>query len=147
MTSKLMLAFSASCRCFLVCLGAASLSVAAARAAGPAPDASGAPPCGKLVGQSADASGASGGFDLRDGEAVDFLSGGQTTHGRLLVFRDGSLFRAYWQPQGSEEKYALANAGPNSVRLISTPPQGLPARDGKPGVMMQPLLVLSCPKL
>jgi hypothetical protein len=65
----------------------------------------------------------------------------------LLVFRDGSLFRAYWQPQDGEEKYALANAGPNSVRLISTPPQGMPARDGKPGVMTPPLLVLSCPKL
>jgi len=99
------------------------------------------------VGPGAGASGAQVGFDLRDGEAVDFLSGGQTTHGRLLVFRDGSLFRAYWQPQGSEEKYALANAGPDSVRLISTPPQGSRARDGKPGIMSQPLLVLSCPKL
>jgi hypothetical protein len=144
---KLMPALSMSCLCFSVCLGAASLIVAPAQAADPAPDASSTPPCGKLVGQGAAASGDGGGFDLRDGEAVDFVSGGQTTHGRLLVFHDGSLFRAYWQPEGSEEKYALANAGPHSVRLISTPPQGAPARNGRPGVMTQPLLVLSCPKL
>jgi len=140
---KLLLAVSKSFVCCYVCLGAASLFVAPARAADPAPDPSGAPPCGKLVGQ-----GSTGGsFALRDGEAVDFVSGGQTTPGRLLVFREGSLFRAYWQPQGSAEKYVLANAGPHSVRLISTPPQGMPARNGKPGVMTQPMLVLSCPTL
>lgn len=135
---------------FLCCsawLAAASLFIAPARAADPAPDTAGAAPCGKLVGQSDAAGGTDGGFDLRDGEAVDFVSASQTTHGRLLVFHDGPVFRAYWQPQGSEEKYALANAGPRSVRLISTPPQGTPARDGKPGVMTQPLFVLSCPKL
>lgn len=126
------------------CLGAALLAIHPARAADTAPDA--APPCGSLVGVSP-SGGAGAGFAMRDGEAVDFISGGQTTHGRLLVFRDGALFRAYWQPQGSEEKYALANAGPGSVRLVSTPPQGIPASDGKPGITTQPLQVLSCPKL
>lgn len=142
-----MLAVSKTCLCGYVCLGAASLFVAPARAADPAPGASVAPPCGELAGLGTAASGANAGFYLRDGEAVDFISGGQTTHGRLLVFHDGSLFRAYWQPLGSEEKYALANAGADSVRLISTPPQGSEARDGTPGVMSHPLLVLSCPKL
>jgi hypothetical protein len=103
-------------------------------------------PCGTLVGVNASGA-ADGGFVLRDGEAVDFVSGGQTAHGRLLVFSDGAVFRAYWQPQGSEEKYVLANAGANSVRLVSTPPQGTPARDGKPGITTGPLQVLSCPKL
>jgi hypothetical protein len=103
-------------------------------------------PCGKLVGVSA--SGATDvGFVLRDGEAVDFVAGGQPTHGRLLVFSDGAVFRAYWQPQGSEEKYVLANAGADSVRLVSTPPQGTPAHDGEPGTATGPLQVLSCPKL
>lgn len=139
-TGKLMRAVSKSYLCGYVCLGAASLFVAPARAADP--------PCGELVRLgAATLNTADGGFNLRDGEPVDFVSGGQTTHGRLLVFRDGSLFRTYWQPQGSAEKYALASAGPNSVRLVSTPPQGIPARDGQPGVMTQPLLVLSCPKL
>ena len=147
MTRKLMLAVSKARLCCYVCVGAASLFAARAQAADPAPSASVPPPCGELVGPGGAASATNGGFELRDGEAVDFVSGGQTTHGRLLVFRDGSLFRAYWQPQGSEEKYALANAGPQSVRLVSTPPQGIPARDGKPDVMMQPLLVLSCPRL
>jgi hypothetical protein len=104
------------------------------------------PPCGKLVGPHA-AGGTDAGFALRDGEAVDFMSGAQTTHGKLLVFTEGPLFHAYWQPQDSEEKYALANAGPNSVRLVSTPPQGVRASDGKPGGAMPPLQVLSCPKL
>ncbi|QGZ64507.1 hypothetical protein FAZ98_17590 [Paraburkholderia acidisoli] len=90
---------------------------------------------------------ADAGFTLRNGEAVDFVSGGRTTHGTLLVFTEGQMFRAYWQPQGGEEKYALANAGPNSVRLISTPPQGTPTTDGKPGITTQPMQVLSCPQL
>jgi len=105
------------------------------------------PPCGELVGPGAGANGPHSGFELRDGEPVDFVSGGRATPGRLLVFHDGPMFRAYWQPEGSPEKYALANAGPHSVRLISTPPQGIPARDGKPGVRTQPVLVLSCPTL
>lgn len=109
----------------------------------------GVQPCGKLVGANApgNANEADAGFTLRNGEAVDFVSGGHATHGKLLVFADGQLFRAYWQAQGGEEKYALANAGPNSVRLVSTPPQGTPATDGKPGIMTQPMRVLSCPKL
>lgn len=108
--------------------------------------ASRAPPCGKLVGANASGN-ADAGFVLRDGEAVDFVSGGRAAHGRLLVFSDGALFRAYWQPQGSEEKYVLANAGTDSVRLVSTPPQGTPARAGKPGMETGPLQVFSCPKL
>jgi hypothetical protein len=115
-----------------------------AYAADTGPDATS--PCGKLVGPSA-TGGTDTGFALRTGEAVDFISGGQATHGKLLVFSEGPLFHAYWQPQGSEEKYALANAAPNGVRLISTPPQGTPASDGKPGTAMPPLRVLSCPKL
>lgn len=139
-----MLAVSTTClRCCYVCVGAASLFVAPARAADSGPDTPAASPCGELTG----AGTAGGGFPLRDGAVVDFVSGGRTTHGRLLVFRDGSLFRTYWQPQGSEEKYALASAGINGVRLISTPPQGEPARDGQPGVTTKPLLVLSCPTL
>ncbi|WP_407667955.1 hypothetical protein [Paraburkholderia acidipaludis] len=103
-------------------------------------------PCGKLVGANVSGN-ADEGFVLRDGEAVDFISGGRTAHGRLLMFHDGAWFRAYWQAQGGEEKYALANAGTNSVRLVSTPPQGAPQRDGKPGTATGPLQVLSCPKL
>jgi hypothetical protein len=124
-------------------LSAALLATEPLHAADPAnavPDA--VPPCGKLVGSSA-----AGGFALRNGEPVDFVSGGQATHGKLLVFTDGAVFRAYWQPEGSEEKYVLANAGPDSVRLVSTPPQGTPVPNGGPGVTPQPLLVLSCPKL
>jgi hypothetical protein len=124
-------------------LGAALLMTEPLRAADAAPDA--APPCGELVGANA-TGGSNTGFALRDGELVDFISGGVATHGRLLVFRDGPLWRAYWQPQGSEEKYALANAS-NGVRLVSTPPQGEPAGDGAPGTVMPPLQVLSCPKL
>ncbi|WP_328809388.1 hypothetical protein [Paraburkholderia hiiakae] len=122
------------------CLGVALLATQPAHGADPAPDA--APPCGRLVGVNA-----AGGFALRSGEPVDFVSAGQATHGVLLVFSDGPVFRAYWQPQGSEEKYALANAGPDGVRLVSTPPQGTPTTGAQPGVATQPLQVLSCPKL
>ncbi|MEX3691239.1 hypothetical protein AB3X91_07240 [Paraburkholderia sp. BR14263] len=126
------------------CLGVALLTTQPAHGADPTltptPDA--APPCGKLVGTNA-----AGGFALRSGEPVDFVSEGQATHGTLLVFSDGPVFRAYWQPQGSEEKYALANAGPDSVRLVSTPPQGTPTGGAQPGVATQPLQVLSCPRL
>jgi hypothetical protein len=130
------------------CLSAALLTVQPAHAAGATADATAdaTPSCGKLVGVSAGGR-MDAGFALRDGEAVDFISGGQTTHGKLLVFSEGSLFHAYWQPQDSEEKYALANAGPNSVRLVSTPEQGTRASAGKPGGTMPPLQVLSCPKL
>lgn len=127
----------------------AVLSLGAQVYAADAPGATDAPPCGKLVGPSASGNGnaADAGFTLRNGEAVDFVAGGRTTHGKLLVYTEGQMFRAYWQPQGGEEKYALANAGPNSVRLISTTPQGTPTTDGKPGITTQPMQVLSCPQL
>ncbi|RAR59360.1 hypothetical protein C7401_111210 [Paraburkholderia unamae] len=135
------------------CFSAAWLTLQPASAAEPVPNAApapdAAPPCGKLVGSNA--AGADAGFAVRNGEPVDFVSGGQRTHGTLLVFIDGPVFRAYWQPQGSEEKYALANVGTgadtNSVRLVSTPPQGRPANNASPGVMTQAVPVLSCPKL
>lgn len=123
------------------CIGVAALTGQRASAAG-STDA----PCGQLVGPNTSGD-ASAGFMLRDGEAVDFIAGGQAVHGKLQVFRDGSLYRAYWQPQGSAEHYALANAGANSVRLVSTPPQGTPASDGTPGIASAPLQVLSCPRL
>ena len=55
--------------------------------------------CGRLVGASGtDQPG--GGFRLRGGEPVDFVSGGKTVHGVLQVFVDGSAYRAYWKPDG-----------------------------------------------
>ncbi|MFC6308632.1 hypothetical protein [Paraburkholderia dipogonis] len=86
-------------------------------------------------------------FQIRDGEPVDLVSGARTVHGKLLVFGDGGVFRAYWQPDNSPEKYVLANAGVNSVRLVSTPPQGTPAQNGQPGTALAPQRVLSCPAL
>jgi hypothetical protein len=38
---------------------------------------------------------------MRDGEPVDLVSGAKVVHGRLLVFSDGAVFRAYWQPDNS----------------------------------------------
>jgi hypothetical protein len=101
--------------------------------------------CGVLRGASNDV--AEGGFQLRDGEAVDFVAGGKTVHGTLQVFKDGSVYRAYWQPRDHADRYVLANAGANSVRLISTPPQGTPAGDSAPGTSMPQQQVLSCPAL
>jgi hypothetical protein len=101
--------------------------------------------CGQLVG--AGNSSTQGGFQLRNGEPVDFVSSGRTVHGTLLVFRDGELYRAYWQPKGSPEKYVLASADANSVRLVSTPTQGVPADGGTPGTTLAPQHVLSCPTL
>ncbi|AXF17304.1 hypothetical protein [Paraburkholderia caledonica] len=86
-------------------------------------------------------------FRVRDGEPVDLISGAKTVHGKLLVFGENGVFRAYWQPENSAEKYVLANAGDNAVRLISTPLQGSPAAQGEPGTTLGPLQVLSCPKL
>jgi hypothetical protein len=100
--------------------------------------------CGRLVGATANPS-TQGGFLLRTGEPVDFVSAGRTVHGTLLVYRDGDLYHAYWQPEGSPEKYALANADTTSVRLISTPAQGVPADNGAPGSTLAPQRVLSCP--
>lgn len=110
--------------------------------------------CGVLAGAGA-ASGASDvqaasaatGFALRDGEPVDFIAGGKTVRGTLHVLKDGGIYRAYWQPQGRPERYVLANAGTDAVRLISTPAQGTPATDGMPGTTLNPQQVLSCPTL
>ncbi|MCC8395968.1 hypothetical protein LJ656_25615 [Paraburkholderia sp. MMS20-SJTR3] len=101
--------------------------------------------CATLAG--ATQSGALQGFALRAGEPVDLIKGAQKIHGRLLVFGDGSVYRAYWQPDNSAEKYVLANAGADTVRLVSTPPQGTPAPNGQPGTPMAPQRVLSCPTL
>ncbi|AUT62834.1 hypothetical protein [Paraburkholderia terrae] len=113
--------------------------------------------CGVLAaaGGGAGASGASGsssvsaasGFALRDGEPVDLIAGGKTVHGTLYVLKDGGIYRAYWQPQGRPERYVLANAGTDAVRLIATPAQGTPATDGMPGTTLNPQQVLSCPTL
>ena len=138
MKSSVMLSFPA------LCLAMALLAIAPAHAADASANA--AAPCGKLV-AAKETDGPDAGFVLRNGEQVDFISGGEVTRGTLLIFHDGPLFRAYWQPQRSEEKYVLANAGPGSVRLVSTPPQGVAANGGDPGIETQPLLVLSCPKL
>ncbi|CAH2797088.1 MAG: FIG00459611: hypothetical protein [uncultured Paraburkholderia sp.] len=86
-------------------------------------------------------------FQVRDGEAVDLISGAKTVHGKLLVFGENGVFHAYWQAENSAEKYVLANAGENAVRLVSTPPQGSPAKHGEPGTTLGPLRVLSCPTL
>jgi hypothetical protein len=68
-------------------------------------------------------------------------------HGKLLVFGDDGVYRVYWQAENSAEKYVLANAGEDSVRLVSTPPQGTPAKNGAPGTTLAPQRVLSCPAL
>ena len=101
--------------------------------------------CATLVG--AANSSAAQGFSLRNGEPVDLVGGAKTVHGKLLVFHDGDVFRAYWQPDGSPEKYVLANAGTDAVRLVSSAPQGTPAPGGQPGTAMHPQWVLSCPML
>jgi hypothetical protein len=102
--------------------------------------------CAILVGASS-ASTSPGGFQMRDGEPVDLVSGAKVVHGKLLMFSDGPVFHAYWQPDHSPEKYVLANAGVNTVRLVSTPPQGTPAANGAPGTAVPPQRVLSCPAL
>lgn len=101
--------------------------------------------CATLVG--AGSAGTSRGFQVRDGEPVDLIGGGKTVSGKLLVFSDNGVFHAYWQPENSPEKYVLANAGTDSVRLVSTPPQGTPATNGEPGTPLGPQHVLSCPAL
>ena len=108
--------------------------------------------CGVLSGvgaasapDAASTSAAVSGFALRDGEPVDFIAGGKTVHGTLHVFIDGSVYRAYWQPQGRTERYVLANAGTDTVRLIATPVQGTPAANGQPGTTLGPQQVMSCP--
>jgi hypothetical protein len=101
--------------------------------------------CATLVGAASSASPA--GFQMRDGEPVDLVSGTKTVHGKLLIFGDGGVFRAYWQADNSPEKYVLAKAGENTIRLVSTPPQGTPATSGEPGTSVPPQRVLSCPAL
>lgn len=124
-------------RHFATCALLAALSCAAAAADDNA--------CASLVG-AANSSSAQG-FSLRDGEPVDFVGGGKTVHGRLLVFSDSDVFRAYWQPDDSPEKYVLANAGTDAVRLVSSPPRGTPAPGGRQATPMRPQRVLSCPML
>ena len=87
------------------------------------------------------------GFAVRDGEPVDLIAGGKAVHGRLHVLTDGGVYRAYWQPDGRAERYVLANAGTDAVRLIATPVQGTPAAGGLPGTTLGPQQVLSCPLL
>ncbi|WP_144141483.1 hypothetical protein [Paraburkholderia sp. BCC1884] len=101
--------------------------------------------CATLVG--AHAPGSSQGFQVRNGEPVDLVGSGKTVHGKLLVFGDNGVFRAYWQAENSPEKYVLANAGVDTVRLVSTPPQGTPVQNGEPGTTLAPQRVLSCPAL
>jgi hypothetical protein len=100
-----------------------------------------------LAASAASGARASSGFTLRDGEPVDFVAGGKTVHGTLHVLTDGAIYRAYWQPQGRPERYVLANAGADAVRLVVSPPQGTPATDGMPGTSLNPQQVLSCPAL
>ena len=101
--------------------------------------------CATLVGRAN--SDSAQGFTLRDGEPVDFVGGGKTVHGKLLVVSDGGVFRAYWQPDERPDKYVLANAGTDAVRLVSSEPRGTPAPGGQPGTAMRPQRVLSCPTL
>ncbi|WP_244817691.1 hypothetical protein [Caballeronia sp. Lep1P3] len=82
-------------------------------------------------------------LSLREGERADLTQGDKAVHGALHVYRDGAVYRVYWQPDGSAEQYVLANAGENSVRLISTPPRGAEV-DAGPGTL-PPQQVLSCP--
>ncbi|SAL45689.1 hypothetical protein AWB71_02457 [Caballeronia peredens] len=84
-------------------------------------------------------------FALREGESVNFWRGGAVKHGALHVYKDGEVYRVYWQPEGSGEQYVLANAGDNSVRLVATPPHGTKV-DAGPGSLPQQK-VLSCPAL
>jgi hypothetical protein len=121
----------------------ASVSASASTSSPTSPDA-----CGQLVGQANTTP--PGGFQLRTGEPVDFVSGGKTVHGTLQIFGEGGAFRVYWQPKDKPDHYVLANAGPagsNRARLVATPTQGSPAPDGKPGITMPPMQVLSCPTL
>jgi len=85
-------------------------------------------------------------FQVRDGEPVDLISGMKTVHGKLLVFGENGMFRAYWQPENSAEKYVLANAGENAVRLVSTPPQGTPPRTANPVRRLDPCACCPVPR-
>jgi hypothetical protein len=82
---------------------------------------------------------------LREGESVNFNHNGTLTHGVLHVYKDGEMYRVYWQPIGSAEQYVLAFDDNHTVRLISNPPHGEKV-DAGPGVL-PPQRVLSCPAL
>jgi hypothetical protein len=92
---------------------------------------------------------ATGGQDsmitLREGESVNFWRNGNVRHGALHVYKEGEVYRVYWQPEGSGDVYVLANEGINSVRLILTPTRGTKVDTG-PG-SLPPQKVLSCPAL
>jgi hypothetical protein len=122
---------------FTACDAQAATSSGCATLAGPATTAA----------ASGTASGMLQGFKVRDGEPVDLVSGARRVHGTLLVFGGNGAYRAYWQPENSAEKYVLANAGDNAIRLVSTPPQGTPVKNGEPGTALAPQTVLSCPTL
>jgi hypothetical protein len=82
---------------------------------------------------------------LREGESVNFNHNGTLTHGVLHIYKDGEMYRVYWQPIGSAEQYTLAFDDNNTVRLISNPPHGEKVDTG-PGVLPAQR-VLSCPAL
>ena len=84
-------------------------------------------------------------IDLREGESVNFWRGGTVRHGALHIYKDGDVYRVYWQPEGSSNVYVLANESENSVRLILTPTRGTKVDTG-PG-SLPPQQVLSCPDL
>ena len=107
----------------------ALLACANAHAAGAA--------CGVLQGESGNA------MTLREATRVELEQGDKTVHGALHIYEDGAVYRVCWQPEGSAEQYVLANAGQNSVRLVSTPPRGAKV-DAGPGTL-PPQQVLSCP--
>ncbi|WP_244850575.1 hypothetical protein [Caballeronia sp. SL2Y3] len=95
------------------------------------------PACGVLQGASGNA------LTLQEGARADLVQGEKAVHGALHIYRDDAVYRVYWQPDGSAEQYVLANAGENSVRLVSTPPRGAKV-DAGPGTL-PPQQVLSCP--
>jgi hypothetical protein len=99
----------------------------------------GQPACGVLQGASGNA------LTLQEGARADLVQGDKAVHGALHIYRDDAVYRVYWQPDGSAEQYVLANAGENSVRLVSTPPRGSKV-DAGPGTL-PPQQVLSCPAL
>ena len=89
--------------------------------------------------------GQNGMITLREGESVNFWRGGKVRHGALHIYKDGEIYRVYWQPEGSGDVYVLANEGTDSVRLILTPTRGTKVDTG-PG-SLPPQKVLSCPEM
>jgi hypothetical protein len=99
--------------------------------------------CGMLEG----AAGAGAPMTLHEGDPAFLTQGGRRTHGVLHVYRDDALYRVYWQPDGSAERYVLANAGENQVRLVATPPRGTQVEKMEGPGTLPPQQVLSCPAL